>query len=121
MANAARFVEQQYSGERAHLRAVYEAIILVARRLGADVEVVPKKEYVMLRRKRQFANIAPEGMNAIGIALCLDDVPAQGRLESVESYNSFVTHCIRVRRTEDVDAEVERWLRSAYDHVELTA
>lgn len=48
-------VDAQYSGAKAGLRPLYDALIGQASALGDDVEVAPKKATVSLRRKKQFA------------------------------------------------------------------
>ena len=54
-------VGAQYSGAKAALRPIYDAIIKVAASLGDDVEVAPKKTYVSLRRNKQFALASTSG------------------------------------------------------------
>ena len=39
----------------------------------------------------------------------------QGRLEASGSFNSMVTHRVRLESVKDVDAELVAWLRQAYE------
>ena len=48
-------VEPQYSGAKAALRPIYDAIVAAVTDFGADVEVAPKRTGVSLRRSKQFA------------------------------------------------------------------
>ena len=52
-------VEKQYSGPKAGLRPIYDALIDAVKQFGGDVEISPKKAYVSLRRKKQFAIVQP--------------------------------------------------------------
>ncbi|HEU0079977.1 MAG TPA: DUF4287 domain-containing protein, partial [Longimicrobiaceae bacterium] len=48
-----------YTGKKAHLRAIHEAVLAAVRPWG-DFEVAPKKAYVAFRRKKQFAMLGPK-------------------------------------------------------------
>lgn len=39
----------------------------------------------------------------------------EGRLEASGSFNAMFTHRVRVGGVKEVDAELIRWLRQAYD------
>ena len=41
--------------------------------------------------------------------------PVEGRFEESGSWNSMVTHRVRVTDAKQVDAELVKWLREAYD------
>jgi len=46
--------------------------------------------------------------------LILKDVPAKGRLEASGSFNAMFTPRVRVG-SKGIDAELEHWLKAAYD------
>jgi hypothetical protein len=81
---------------------------------GGDVAVVPKKGYLSLRRRKQFAMIQPSGAGRLDVGLILPDVPAAGRLEPAGSFNALFTHRVRVTSADDIDPELTGWLRAAY-------
>jgi hypothetical protein len=95
------------------VQAVYEALQGTIDALGADVERAPKKGYLSLRRRRQFAMLQP-GARWVNLGLVLPNVEAGGRLESAARWNALFTHRVRVASTADVDDEVRAWLRAAY-------
>ncbi|MGK0220348.1 MAG: hypothetical protein ACI9HE_003859, partial [Planctomycetota bacterium] len=64
-------VTSQYAGKKEGLKPIYEALIAAAKKLGADVEVSPKKSYVSLRRSKQFALIQPSTATRVDLGLCL--------------------------------------------------
>jgi hypothetical protein len=82
--------------------------------LGKDVEQAPKKGYVSLRRRKQFAMLQP-GARWINLGLILTKQPPAGRLESAARWNALFTHRVRVASNPEIDDELESWLRTAYD------
>ena len=69
-----------YNGKKADLRPLHDALIHVIEGLGSDVDVVPKKGYLSLRRAKQFAMIQPTTATRIDVGLILKGTPgtAQG-------------------------------------------
>ena len=87
--------------------------------LGDDVEVVPRKGYLSLRRGRQFAMIQPSGAGRIDVGLILPATPETQpgpRLESAAGFNALFTHRVRVLAGADIDPGLTAWLRLAYQH-----
>jgi predicted transport protein len=108
-------VAAQYSGAKAGLRPVYDALEKKIRAFGQDVELAPKKAYVSLRRSKQFGLLQPSTATRLDVGLNLKNAPAKGRLEASGSFNSMCTHRVRVETVKDVDAELVSWLKEAYD------
>ena len=106
-------VAEQYRGKES-LRPIYDAILEAVHALGDDVEVAPKKSYVSLRRSRQFALVQPSTKTRVDLGLRLDDVAPVGRLEASGSFNSMVSHRVRLTAVDQIDDEVRGWLEAAY-------
>jgi hypothetical protein len=106
-------VAAQYAGAKAGLRPIYDALIKAAKGCG-DVEIAPKKAYVSLRRSKQFAIIQPSTKTRVDLGLNLKGVPAEGRLEASGSFNSMVSHRVRLEQPGDVDKDVKAWIRQAW-------
>jgi hypothetical protein len=104
-----------YTGRKADLRPLHDALMTAISALGDDIEQVPKKGYLSLRRRKQFAMVQPSGAGRIDVGLILKDVPAGGRLESAAGFNALFTHRVRLADPVGLDAELIGWLRSAYD------
>jgi len=111
---AGDLVAAQYAGKKAALRPIYDALAAAARKLGKDVELSPKKAYVSLRRSKQFGLIQPSTATRVDVGLCLGDAAPTDRLEQAGSFNSMVTHRVRVTAPEQVDAELKKWLKQAF-------
>lgn len=105
----------QYKGPKAGLRPVYDAIIKVVSSLGTDVEVAPKKAYVSIRRSKQFALVQPSTKDRVDVGINLKGQPPTARLEKSGSFNTMVSHRVRVTKKGEVDADLKRWLKKAYD------
>jgi len=95
------------------LNDVYTRLLETVSALGNDIEQAPKKGYVSLRRRKQFAMLQP-GAKWINVGLVLPRHPAAGRLEPAGKWNALFTHRVRVATAAEVDGELESWLRAAY-------
>jgi uncharacterized protein DUF5655/uncharacterized protein DUF4287 len=95
------------------LKDVYERLVERVTSLGDDVEQAPKKGYVSLRRRKQFAMLQP-GAKWINLGLVLPKHKAAGRLEPAAKWNALFTHRVRVATLAEIDRELESWLRAAY-------
>ncbi|MEQ9095565.1 MAG: DUF4287 domain-containing protein [Phycisphaerales bacterium] len=110
-------VAAQYAGAKADLKPIYDALIKKVKAFGKDVEVSPKKTYVSLRRSKQFALIQPSTKTRVDVGIQLKEPPktATDRLEASGSFNSMVSHRVRLEGVKDIDTEVVAYLREAYD------
>jgi hypothetical protein len=108
------FVDAQYAGKEA-LRPIYDNLIAAINAFGDDVEIAPKRTYVSLRRKKQFGLIQPTTATRVDVGINLKGVEPAGRLEKSGSFNSMVSHRVRLSDAGDVNDELIGWLRQAYD------
>jgi hypothetical protein len=108
-------VAVQYAGAKAGLWPIYEALVTAVSDFGDDVELAPKKAYVSIRRKKQFAIFQPTTAARVDVGINAKQLPAAGRLELSGSFNSMVSHRVRVAELAEVDDELIGWLRQAYD------
>ncbi len=107
-------ITSQYAGKKSDLKPIYDALIAAVTKFG-DVEVSPKKAYVSLRRAKQFAIFQPSTATRLDVVIKLKDVDPAGRLEASGSFNSMVSHRVRVESLKNVDKKLVGWLRQAYD------
>ena len=68
-----------YAGTKAGLRPLHEAVMTAVRGFGS-FEVAPKKAYVSLRRKKQFAMVGPATKDSVEIGLNAKNLPVHARL-----------------------------------------
>jgi len=114
VAPATDATDQLYSGKKAALRPTHELLMTIIHGFGSDVEVAPKRGYLSLRRKKQFAMLQPAAGH-VDVGLILKRVPETDRLESAATFNAMFTHRVRVARVTEVNAELVGWLRQAYE------
>jgi hypothetical protein len=111
-------IESQYRGKKAHLIPVYERLVRLALDFGDDVQLAPRKTYVALVRKKQFAVIKPSTITRVDLGLKLKGVECKGRLKNAGSLGSgSMTHKITISKLEEVDEEVIDWLKLAYKSI----
>jgi predicted transport protein len=94
---------------------LYDSVIDVVTRFGDDVEIDPKKSYVSLRRKKQFALVVPSTAKRLDLGINLKGVEPAGRLEASGSFNAMCSHRVRLESKNDFDSEVKEWLRRAFE------
>lgn len=106
-------LDSLYTGAKAALRPLHEAVMARVAGFGS-FESAPKKAYVSLRRKKQFAMIGPATKDSIEIGLNARDLPAHPRLKP-QAPGGMCQATTRLSSLADLDAQLEGWLRQAYD------
>lgn len=107
-------VAAQYAGKKAALKPIYEKLVALLRRIDFGVEFAPKKAYVSVRRAKQFAIIQPTTATRLDVGINLKGHAATARLEVSGSFNAMVSHRVRIERADEIDTELEAWLRKAH-------
>ena len=105
-------LDEIYSGRKAHLRGVHDAVLAAVGPWG-DFEVAPKKGYVALRRKKQFAMLGPKSAERAELGLNLKDAIASNRIVA-QAPGGMCQYIVALRGAEDVDAEVIAALQRAF-------
>lgn len=108
-------VAAQYAGAKAGLRPIYDRIIEITQAFGDDLEIAPKKSYVSLRRKKQFALVQPSTRTRVDLGINLKGREPTSRLEASGSFNAMVSHRVRLEAPDEVDSDVAGWLEEAFD------
>lgn len=111
------YVEKMFSGAKAALRPLYEELLKLSYGLGKDVTATPCSTMVPIRRKHVIAQIKPATNTRIDLGLALRDTVAEGKLIDTggRAKGDRITHRIAVSSKADIEAELKRWLRAAYD------
>lgn len=107
-------IAAQYAGKET-LKPIYDAVLSAVQSFGSDVEIAPKKNYVSLRRSKQFAIVQPSTKTRVDLGLNLKDVEPTNRLEGGKPFSGMCTHLVRLTSPTEIDEEVTGWLRQAYD------
>ncbi len=106
-------LEAIYAGAKAGLRPLHEALMARLQAFGS-FEQAPKKAYVSLRRKKQFAMVGPATKDSIEIGLNAKDLPPHARLKP-QPAGSMCNATTRIQCEAEVDAQLLGWIRQAFD------
>jgi hypothetical protein len=117
LAAAERYVDEMFSGGKAGLRHLYDEMLRLGLGLGKDVKACPCQTIVPLYRKHVFAQIKPATRTRIDLGFALGARKAEGRLVDTGGYakKDRITHRIPIESAGDLNEEVKRWLRIAYE------
>jgi hypothetical protein len=102
-----------YTGKKAHLRSIHDAMMAAIQPWG-DFEAMPKKAYVALRRKKQFAMLGPKTVDRAELGINLKDDVASERIVA-QKPGGMCQYAVALSSPADLDAEVLSVLRRAYD------
>lgn len=106
-------VDEIYAGPKADLRPIHDALMSAIRAFG-PFEVAPKKGYVSLRRKKQFAMIGPTTKTRVDLGINAKTLPADDRLIAMPPA-SMCQFQVRLTSADQVTGDVIAWVRTAYD------
>ena len=117
--SAARYVEEQYAGSKEKLRPIFEELLKLSRALGKDVKVCPCKTIVPLYREPVFAQIKPTTNSRVDFGFALTHYKGKLPKRLIETgglaKKDRLTHRIEVTSPAQIDGEVKKWLKTAYD------
>jgi len=106
-------LDEIYSGAKAGFRPVHEKLMKEIDKFG-EFEIVPKKGYVSLRRKKQFAMIGPKTNTRFEVGINVKDLKKNTRLLE-QPKGSMCNYIVNLSDAKEVDEELIAWLRSAYE------
>ena len=117
LAAAERYVEEMFAGSEVGLRPIYEELLKLGRSMGKDVKFCPCKTIVPFYRNHVIAEVKPSTRTRLDFGVALGDTPAKGHLIDTGGFKkkNRITHRFALTKIDDIDAEVEHWLRVAYD------
>jgi hypothetical protein len=111
------YVETMFSGGKAGLRPIYDALLRTGLKIGKDVKACPCQTIVPFYRKHVFAQIKPTTRTRIDLGFALGDMKPKGRLIDTGGFakKDRITHRLEITSPKDIDDEVKHWLRVAYE------
>jgi hypothetical protein len=110
------YVEEMYA-TKANLKPIHDALIDLVRSKFPDVRICPCQTIVPLYRNHVFAQIKPTTKTRIDLGFALGDMKPTGRLIDTGGFakKDRITHRIPIAEMKEIDAEVKKWLKAAYD------
>ena len=115
---AEKYVEEMFSGKKEPLRPIYDALLKLGLNIGKEAKACPCQTIVPLYRRHVFAQIKPTTRTRIDFGLALGDTKkTPRRLIDTGGYakKDRITHRFEITSLKDIDEEVKRWLKVAYD------
>jgi len=107
-------VDGLYTGPKAELRPIHDKLMNAIEKFG-EFEIAPKKGYVSLRRKKQFAMIGPATQTRVEVGLNIKGVKSTARLVE-QPAGGMCQYKVNVTDAKEVDKELIGWLKQAFDN-----
>ena len=111
--STADVLDEVYAGPKALLRPVHDALMKAIDTFG-PFEIAPKKGYVSLRGKKQFAMIGPATNTQVEVGLNMKGVKGGARLVE-QKPGGMCQYKVRLATASEVDKELIGWIKQAYD------
>lgn len=102
-----------YAGGKAELRPIHDRLMEAIVGFG-PFEIAPKKGYVSLRRKKQFAMIGPGAKMRVDLGMNVKDLASHERLVEMPA-GGMCNYTVRLSDPAEVDEELIAWVKQAYD------
>jgi len=114
---AEAYVDKMFSGKKETLRPIYDALLKLGLSMGKEAKACPCQTIVPLYRNHVFAQIKPTTQTRVDLGLALGNLKTPKRLIDTGGYakKDRITHRFEITSLKDIDDEVKRWLKVAYD------
>ncbi len=112
-ASADDVLDEIYSGKKAHLRPVHDKLMAAIAKFG-DLEIAPKKGYVSLRRKKQFAMLGPKTNERFELGLNLKADIKETRVKP-QAPGGMCQYIVALTSADEIDAKLISYIKQAYD------
>ena len=106
-------LDEIYAGPKAALRPIHDVLMAKIEGFG-EFEIHPKKGYVALRRKKQFAMIGPATNTRVEVGINMKGVPGTDRLVE-QAPGGMCQYKVKVSDPSEVDGELFGWIKTAFD------
>jgi len=113
------YVKEMYAGPKSGLRPIHDKLIKLGQSLGNDVKICPCKTIVPFYHQNVFAQIKPTTRTRIDFGLALKKYQDSFSDRLIDTggiaKGDRITHRIAISSIEDIDDDVKRWFKIAYD------
>ena len=106
-------LDEIYSGPKAGLRPIHYRLMEHINQFG-DFEVAPKKGYVSLRRKKQFAMIGPATHTRVEVGINAKGLEPGERLIELPP-GGMCNYKVKLSSVEEVDSGLINWIKQGFD------
>jgi hypothetical protein len=102
-----------YSGKKEHLRPIHDKLMEAIAGFG-EFEIAPKKGYVSLRRKKQFAMLGPKTNDRFELGLNIKGEVKDPRVKALPP-GGMCPYVVPLTSADQVDAKLVAIVRKAFD------
>ena len=106
-------LDEIYSGPKASLRPIHEKLMGAINQFG-EFEIAPKKGYVSLRRKKQFAMLGPASNTRFELGLNHKSLSGDERLIA-QPAGGMCNYKVKLTEASEVDEAIIDWVKQAYE------
>jgi hypothetical protein len=106
-------LDEIYDGPKASLRPIHDQLMSAIEQFG-EFEIAPKKGYVSLRRKRQFAMLGPATNTRFELGINIKNLEADERLIE-QPAGSMCNYKVRLSEVSQIDEKIMSWVQMAYE------
>jgi hypothetical protein len=108
-------IDRLFKGDKARWRKPYDELLARIGKFGPDVSTDPTNTYISILRNGKKLAIVQVSRERLDIGIKLKSMKPTGRFESAGTWNSMVTHRVRISDPAQIDAEVLARLKQAYE------
>lgn len=116
---AEQYVADMFAGGKAGLKPIYDKLLDLGLSIAPDVKACPCKTIVPFYREHVIAQIKPSTRTRIDLGFALarhkGKLPARLIDTGGLAKKDRITHRIEITSVDDIDKDVEKWLKVAYD------
>ncbi len=108
-------VSKLFKGERAKWRDPYDQLLTQVSEFGPGISVRPTDSYISLLRDGKKFGIVQVTAGHMDIGIKLKGAKTTNRFQAAGTWNSMVTHRVRIDNPKQIDAQVLGWLKEAFE------
>ena len=106
-------LKEIYFGKKQALRPIHDLLMEHISEFG-EFEIAPKKTYISLRRKKQFAMIGPATNTRVEVGINSKTLAGNEKLLE-QKPGGMCQFKVKLTEKSQVDPELIAWIRTAYD------
>jgi hypothetical protein len=107
-------VKEHFVGKPDEIKAIYDGLVALGESFG-PVEQDPKKTSIHLNRETAFAGVAVRKSHIVLTIKSDRPIKSPRIFKSEQTSAKRFHHEIKLSDVGDLDAELKRWLKAAYD------
>ena len=111
--STSQVLDEIYSGQKTNLRPIHDKLMGAIEPFG-EFEIVPKKGYVSLRRKRQFAMLGPGSNTRVDLGINSKSLEEDERLIP-QPAGGMCNYKVKLTELNQVDDTIIGWVRKAFE------